>query len=47
MSLSSVATVDVMKVCNGTSILMLSIAVTTMLTMALPQIALWLPATLR
>ena len=41
------AGVDLMKVYKGTSILMLSIVVTTVLLMIFPQIALWLPATMR
>jgi len=36
-----------MKVYKGTSILMLSIVATTALLMIFPQIALWLPATMR
>jgi tripartite ATP-independent transporter DctM subunit len=39
--------VDLMKVYKGTSILMLSIVITTALLMIFPQIALWLPATMR
>jgi len=44
---SATAGVDLMKVYKGTSILMLSIVVTTILMMIFPQIALWLPATMR
>ena len=44
---SATAGVDLMKVYKGTSILMLSIVVTTVLLMIFPQIALWLPATMR
>ena len=44
---SATAGVDLMKVYKGTSILMLSIVVTTILLMIFPQIALWLPATMR
>jgi C4-dicarboxylate transporter, DctM subunit len=39
--------VDLMKVFKGTSILMLSIVLATILLMVFPQIALWLPATMR
>ena len=38
---------EVMKVYKGTSILMIAIVLTTILIMAFPQIALWLPATMR
>jgi tripartite ATP-independent transporter DctM subunit len=44
---SATGNVDLMKVYKGTSILMLSIVVTTVLLMIFPQIALWLPATMR
>jgi tripartite ATP-independent transporter DctM subunit len=44
---SATAKVDLMKVYKGTSILMLSIVITTILLMIFPQIALWLPATMR
>jgi tripartite ATP-independent transporter DctM subunit len=44
---SATAGVDLMKVYKGTSILMLSIVITTVLMMLFPQIALWLPATMR
>ncbi len=44
---SATAGVDLMKVYKGTSILMLSIVATTVLVMIFPQIALWLPATMR
>jgi C4-dicarboxylate transporter, DctM subunit len=44
---SATAGVDLMKVYKGTSILMLSIVATTVLLMIFPQIALWLPATMR
>jgi tripartite ATP-independent transporter DctM subunit len=44
---SATAGVDLMKVYKGTSILMLSIVATTILVMVFPQIALWLPATMR
>jgi C4-dicarboxylate transporter, DctM subunit len=38
---------DLMKVFTGTSVLMISIVITTILLMIFPQIALWLPATMR
>jgi tripartite ATP-independent transporter DctM subunit len=44
---SATAGVDLMKVYKGTSILMMSIVLTTILVMVFPQIALWLPATMR
>jgi C4-dicarboxylate transporter DctM subunit len=44
---SATAGVDLMKVYKGTSILMMSIVITTVLLMIFPQIALWLPATMR
>jgi tripartite ATP-independent transporter DctM subunit len=44
---SATAGVDLMKVYKGCSILMLAIVVTTVLVMVFPQIALWLPATMR
>src|SRR3954465_2110944 len=44
---SATAGVDLMKVYKGTSILMLAIVATTVLLMIFPQIALWLPATMR
>ena len=44
---SATANVDLMKVYKGTSILMLAIVVTTVLLMIFPQIALWLPQTMR
>jgi tripartite ATP-independent transporter DctM subunit len=44
---SATGNVDLMKVYKGTSILMLSIVITTILLMIFPQIALWLPATMR
>src|SRR6266567_2565114 len=44
---SATAGVDLMKVYKGTSILMLSIVITTVLLMIFPQTALWLPATMR
>jgi tripartite ATP-independent transporter DctM subunit len=44
---SATAGVDLMKVYKGTSILMMSIVVTTILLMIFPSIATWLPATMR
>jgi C4-dicarboxylate transporter, DctM subunit len=44
---SSTAKVDLVKVYTGTSILMVAIVLTTILLMVFPQIALWLPATMR
>jgi C4-dicarboxylate transporter, DctM subunit len=44
---SATAGVGLMKVYKGTSVLMLSIVVTTVLVMIFPEIALWLPATMR
>jgi tripartite ATP-independent transporter DctM subunit len=44
---SATAGVDLMKVYKGTSILMLAIVTTTILLMVFPQIALWLPQTMR
>jgi len=44
---SATADVDLMKVYKGTSILMTSIVITTILLMIFPQLALWLPATMR
>jgi len=44
---SATANVDLMKVYKGTSILMIAIVITTILMMFFPQIALWLPATMR
>jgi len=44
---SATAGVDLVKVYKGTSILMLSLVVTTVLLLIFPQIALWLPATMR
>jgi tripartite ATP-independent transporter DctM subunit len=44
---SATAGVDLMKVYKGTSILMLAIVITTVLLMIFPQIALWLPQTMR
>ncbi len=44
---SATAGVDLMKVYKGTSVLMISIVLATILVMIFPQIALWLPATMR
>ncbi|HEX9909248.1 MAG TPA: TRAP transporter large permease [Desulfatiglandales bacterium] len=44
---SATANVNLMKVYKGTSILMTAIILTTILIMIFPQIALWLPATMR
>jgi tripartite ATP-independent transporter DctM subunit len=44
---SATAGVDLMKVYKGTSVLMFAIVITTVLMMIFPQIALWLPATMR
>lgn len=44
---SATAGVDLMKVYKGTSILMVAIVLTTILMMIFPQVALWLPATMR
>ena len=44
---SATANVNLMKVYKGCSILMLAIVATTVLLMIFPQMALWLPATMR
>jgi C4-dicarboxylate transporter DctM subunit len=44
---SATAGVDLMKVYKGTSILMVALVITTALLMVFPQIALWLPTTMR
>src|SRR5437870_8270687 len=44
---SAPAGVDLVKVSKSTSVLMLSLVVTTVLLLIFPQIALWLPATMR
>jgi C4-dicarboxylate transporter, DctM subunit len=44
---SATANVDLMKVYKGTSILMIAIILTTIVIMVFPQVALWLPATMR
>ncbi len=44
---SATAGVDLMKVYKGTSILMIALVITTVLLMIFPQIALWLPQTMR
>jgi TRAP-type C4-dicarboxylate transport system permease large subunit len=44
---SATAKVDVVKVYKGTSILTIAIAVTTVLIMIFPELALWLPSMMR
>jgi len=44
---SATANVDLVKVYKGTSILMIAIVLTTILLMIFPEIALWLPSTMR
>ena len=44
---SATANVNLMKVYKGTSILMVAIVLTTFLVMVFPQVALWLPKTMR
>jgi TRAP-type C4-dicarboxylate transport system permease large subunit len=44
---SATAKVDLVKVYTGTSVLMIAIVITTILMMIYPQLALWLPATMR
>jgi len=44
---SATARVNLVKVYTGTSVLMIAIVITTLLMMFFPQIALWLPATMR
>ncbi len=44
---SATANVSLVKVYKGTSILMIAIVLTTILIMVFPEIALWLPATMR
>jgi C4-dicarboxylate transporter DctM subunit len=44
---SSTGNVDLMKVYKGTSILMVATIITTILIMIFPEIATWLPATMR
>jgi len=44
---SAAAKVDLVKVYTGTSVLMIAIVITTILMMIFPQIATWLPATMR
>jgi TRAP-type C4-dicarboxylate transport system permease large subunit len=44
---SATADVNLVKVYKGSSILMVSIVLTTILIMVFPQIVLWLPATMR
>jgi C4-dicarboxylate transporter DctM subunit len=45
--ISGTAKVDLMKVYTGTSVLMVALIATTILLMIFPQIALWLPETMR
>jgi TRAP-type C4-dicarboxylate transport system permease large subunit len=45
--ISATVNVDLAKVYKGTSILMIAIVVTTILLFLFPQIALWLPSTMR
>jgi C4-dicarboxylate transporter DctM subunit len=45
--ISGTAKVDLMKVYTGTSVLMVALVATTILLMIFPQIALWLPETMR
>jgi tripartite ATP-independent transporter DctM subunit len=44
---SAATKVDLMKVYTGTSVLMIAIVITTILLMIFPQMALWLPSTMR
>ena len=44
---SAATKVDLMKVYVGTSVLMIAIIISTILLMIFPQMALWLPATMR
>jgi C4-dicarboxylate transporter, DctM subunit len=44
---SSSANVSLVKVYTGTSILMIALVLTTVLVMVFPQIALWLPSTMK
>jgi tripartite ATP-independent transporter DctM subunit len=44
---SAATKVDLMKVYTGTSVLMIAIVITTILLMIFPQMALWLPGTMR
>jgi C4-dicarboxylate transporter, DctM subunit len=44
---SAAAKVDLVKVYTGTSVLMIAIVMTTILMMIFPEIATWLPATMR
>jgi tripartite ATP-independent transporter DctM subunit len=44
---SATANVNLVKVYTGTSILMIAIVITTILMMVFPEIAIWLPATMR
>jgi C4-dicarboxylate transporter DctM subunit len=44
---SATAKMDLVKVYTGTSVLMIAIVITTILMMFFPQIATWLPSTMR
>ena len=44
---SATAKVDLVKVYTGTGILTIALLITTILIMIFPEIALWLPATMR
>jgi TRAP-type C4-dicarboxylate transport system permease large subunit len=44
---AATAKVDLMKVYHGNAILVLALIITTILVMVFPQIALWLPETMR
>jgi C4-dicarboxylate transporter, DctM subunit len=44
---SAAAKVDLVKVYTGTSVLMTAIIITTILLMIFPELATWLPATMR
>jgi C4-dicarboxylate transporter DctM subunit len=44
---SAAANVDLVKVYKGTSVLVIAIIITAVLTVAFPQLALWLPSTMR
>jgi TRAP-type C4-dicarboxylate transport system permease large subunit len=44
---SSSANVSLLKVYTGTSILMVALVITTALVMVFPQLALWLPGTMK
>jgi len=44
---SATASVSLVKVYTGTSILMVALVLTTVIVMVFPQTALWLPATMK